>query len=156
MTNAVMQIHPVRTRAEHLAAVKRIEALIDAGVKPGTPEGDELDVLATLVDAYEAKAFQIDAPDPISAIKFRMEQQGLSRRDIEPYIGSRARVSEVMTGKRPLTLDMVRRVRDGLGISADLLIGHAPRHAAAKVAATPKGDSRASQSHRMAKMRRAK
>jgi HTH-type transcriptional regulator / antitoxin HigA len=136
--------------------LQRIEALIDAGVKPRTLEGDELDVLATLVDAYEAKAFQIDAPDPMSAIKFRMEQQGLSPRDIEPYIGSRARVSEVMTGKRPLTLDMVRRVRDGLGISADLLIGHAPRGAAAKVAATPKGDSPASQSHRMVKIRRAK
>jgi HTH-type transcriptional regulator/antitoxin HigA len=95
------------------------------------------------------------APDPITAIKFRMEQQGLSRRDIEPYIGSRARVSEVMTGKRPLTLDMVRRVRDGLGISADLLIGQAPSGAAAESAATPKRESRASQSHRMAKMRRA-
>jgi HTH-type transcriptional regulator/antitoxin HigA len=90
--------------------------------RPGTPEGDELDVLATLVDAYEAKHQAIDAPDPIMAIQFRMEQQGLTRKDLEPLIGSRARVSEVLTGKRSLTLDMVRRVRSGLGISADVLI----------------------------------
>jgi HTH-type transcriptional regulator/antitoxin HigA len=91
--------------------------------RPGTPEGDELDVLATLVDAYETRHHAIDAPDPITAIHFRMEQQGLTRKDLEPMIGSRARVSEVLTGKRSLTLEMVRRVRSGLGISADLLIG---------------------------------
>jgi HTH-type transcriptional regulator/antitoxin HigA len=90
--------------------------------RPGTAEGDELDVLATLVDAYEAKHHAIDAPDPITAIHFRMEQQGLTRKDLEPMIGSRARVSEVLTGKRSLTLEMVRRVHSGLGISADLLI----------------------------------
>src|ERR1019366_964337 len=90
---------------------------------PGTAEGDELDVLATLVDAYEAKNHAIDAPDPVTAIEFRMEQQGLTRKDLEPMIGSRARVSEIMTGKRGLTLAMVRRVRSGLGISADLLVG---------------------------------
>jgi HTH-type transcriptional regulator / antitoxin HigA len=93
------------------------------GAAFGTPEGDELDVLATLVDAYEAKHFPVDAPDPVTAIQFRMEQQGLKRRDLEPLIGSRARVSEVLTGKRNLTLEMIRRVRCGLGISADLLIG---------------------------------
>ncbi len=90
---------------------------------PGTPEGDELDVLATLVDAYESKHYPMDAPDPIAAIEFRMEQLGLKRSDLEPMIGSRARVSEVLTGKRNLTLPMVRRVRSGLGISADVLIG---------------------------------
>ena len=121
MTKAGMQIHPIRTKKDHRAAVVRIEELM--GAAPGSVEGDLLDVLATLVDAYEAKHDVIDAPDPIAAIQFRMEQQNLSRKDLEPMIGSRARVSEVMTGKRPLTLEMVRRVRSGLGISADLLIG---------------------------------
>jgi HTH-type transcriptional regulator / antitoxin HigA len=151
MTNNVMQIRPVRTRLDHIAAVKRIEALMDAGVKPGTPEDDELEIWITLVDAYEAKAFPIDAPDPVTAIQFRMEQQGLSRKDIEPYIGSRARVSEIMNRKRQLTLDMVQRVREGLGISADLLIARDPYQAAPlanaqmrakKAKAAPKGDER--------------
>ena len=93
------------------------------GAEANTPESDELDVLATLVDAYEEKQFPMDAPDPVTAIQFRMEQQGLTRKDLEPMIGSRARVSEVMNGKRGLTLAMVRRVRSGLGISADLLVG---------------------------------
>jgi len=101
--------------------LRRVEQLMSA--KHGTPEGDELDVLTTLVCAYEEKRFPMDAPDPVTAIRFRMEQQGLTRKDLEPMIGSRARVSEVMTGKRPLTLTMVRRVRDGLGISADVLVG---------------------------------
>jgi HTH-type transcriptional regulator / antitoxin HigA len=79
--------------------------------------------LVTLVDAYEAKHHPMDAPDPVTAILFRMEQQGLTRKDLEPMIGSRARVSEVMTRKRSLTLAMVRRVRSGLGISADYLVG---------------------------------
>jgi len=100
--------------------LERIDELMSA--KANTPEGDELDVLATLVDAYESEHFPIDAPDPISAIEFLMEQKGLTRKDLEPMIGSRARVSEVMNRKRGLTLAMVRRVRSGLGISADLLI----------------------------------
>ncbi len=127
---------------------------MDAGVKPGTPEDDELEIWLTLVNAYEAKAFPIDAPDPVTAIQFRMEQQGLSRKDIEPYIGSRARVSEVMNRKRQLTLDMVQRVREGLGISADLLIARYPYQFAPTVDAemrankinvtktAPKGDGR--------------
>ena len=124
MTKAGMQIHPIRTEQDHRAAVARIGDLM--GATPGSLEGDELDVLATLVDAYEAKHHAIDAPDPIAAIQFRMEQQHLSRKDLEPFIGSRARVSEVLKGKRSLTLAMVRRVRSGLGISADLLISPAP------------------------------
>lgn len=124
MTKTGMQIHPIRSRDDHRRAVARIEALMSA--IPNTPEGDELDVLATLVDAYEAKHFIMDAPSPVAAILFRMEQEHLSRKDLEPMIGSRARVSEVLTGKRPLTLDMVRRVRSGLGISADLLIAPLP------------------------------
>jgi len=121
MTRAGMQIRPIRSERDHERAVARIGELMSA--RPGTPEGDELDVLATLVDAYEARHHAIDAPDPITAIQFRMEQQGLTRKDLEPMIGSRARVSEVLTGKRSLTLEMVRRVKIGLGISADLLIG---------------------------------
>ena len=120
MTKTGTQIRPIRTEQDHKAAVARIEELMSAA--PETPEGDELDVLATLVDAYEAKHYILDTPDPITAIQFRMEQQHLSRKDLEPMIGSRARVSEVLTGKRPLTLDIVRRMKAGLGISADLLI----------------------------------
>ena len=123
MKRKAIQVHPIRSKADYDAARKRIESLM--GAKVGTPEGDELDVLATLVDAYEEKHFPIAAPDPVTAIQFRMEQQGLTRKDLEPMIGSRARVSEVMTGKRQLTLAMVRRVRAGLGISADLLVGTA-------------------------------
>lgn len=124
MAKTGMQIRPIRTEQDHRAAVARIEKLMSAA--PDTPEGDELDVLATLVDAYEARHDALDAPDPVAAIQFRMEQQQLSRKDLEPLIGSRARVSEVLTGKRPLTLEMVRRVKGGLGISADLLIMPAP------------------------------
>ena len=115
-----MQIRPIRTEQDHDEALARIDELM--GAKLGTPEGDELDVLVTLVDAYEEKHFPMDPPDPIMAIQFRMEQQGLTRKDLEPMIGSRARVSEVMNRKRGLTLAMVRRVREGLGISADLLV----------------------------------
>lgn len=120
MTKAGMGIHPVRTEGEHRAAVARIEQLI--GAVPDSPEGDELDVLATLVDAYEARYHAMDAPSPLAAIRFRMDQQQLKRKDLEPWIGSRARVSEVLTGKRALTLTMIRRLRDGLGIPADVLI----------------------------------
>lgn len=100
MTNAGTQIRPIRTESDHETAVARISDLM--GAAPGTLEGDELDVLATLVDAYEARHHAMDAPDPITAIQFRMEQQGLQRKDLEPLIGSRARVSEVLTGKRNL------------------------------------------------------
>jgi HTH-type transcriptional regulator/antitoxin HigA len=124
MTKAGMQIHPIRTEQDYRAAVARIEKLMSAA--PDSPEGDELDVLATLVDAYEAKHHGMDAPDPVAAIQFRLEQLNLSRKDLEPMIGSRARVSEILTGKRSLTLEMVRRVRGGLGISADLLIASSP------------------------------
>ena len=111
-----MQIHPIRTEADHDSAVARIAGLI--GARPDTAEGEELDILATLVDAYEAKHHAIEVPDPIAAIQFRMEQQGLTRKNLEPLIGSRARVSEVMTRRRSLTLAMIRRVRKELGISA--------------------------------------
>jgi HTH-type transcriptional regulator/antitoxin HigA len=124
MTRAGIRVHPIRTDSDYDRAVARISELMMA--TPGTPEGDELDVLAVLVNAYEAKHHAMDAPDPVTAIQFRMEQQGLTRKDLEPLIGSRARVSEVLTRKRNLTLEMIRRVNCGLGISADLLIGTAP------------------------------
>ncbi len=95
-----MTIRPIRTSGDHESALKRINALMSAS--PGTEEGDELDVLTTLVDAYEARHFPIDSPDPIEAIKFRMEQMGLERKDLEPFIGSRARVSEVLNRRRGL------------------------------------------------------
>jgi HTH-type transcriptional regulator/antitoxin HigA len=96
------------------------------GAEPGTTAADELDVLATLVDAYETKHFPMATPDPVTIIKFQMEQQGLTRKDLEPMIGSRGRVSEVLTGKRSLTLPMIRRLHAGLYIPVDLLIGSSP------------------------------
>ncbi len=118
-----MRIQPIRTEADHEVAVARIAQLM--GAEPGTAPSDELEVLATLVDAYEAKRFPINTPDPVTVIRFQMEQQGLSRRDLEPMIGSRARVSEILTGKRALTLPMIRRLHQGLTIPVDLLIGPA-------------------------------
>jgi HTH-type transcriptional regulator/antitoxin HigA len=91
--------------------------------KPGTDEGDELDVLATLVDAYETEHFPIESPDPIDAIKFRMEQMGLERKDLEPLIGSRARVSEVLNKRRGLSLKMIRTLHEELDIPLEVLIG---------------------------------
>ncbi len=127
MTKTAILVNPIRTREDYRVARDRIEKLMSA--EANTPEGDELDILATLVDAYESEHFPMDAPDPITAIEFLMEQKGLTRKDLEPMIGSRARVSEVMNRKRGLTLAMVRRVRSGLGISADLLIGPTVRKA---------------------------
>ena len=118
--DATMNIKPIKTRSDYKAALKIIEGLMDA--KAGTPDGDRLDVLSVLVEAYETKNFPIDAPDPVEAIKFRMEQQGLERRDLEPMIGTRARVSEVLSGKRGLSLNMIRRLNTGLNIPAGVLI----------------------------------
>jgi HTH-type transcriptional regulator/antitoxin HigA len=97
-----------------------IEQLFEA--EPGTPEGDRLEILTTLVEAYEDEHYPIPSPDPIEAIRYYMESRGLVRRDLEPYIGSRARVSEVLNRKRPLTLTMIRRLHKELGIPADVLI----------------------------------
>jgi HTH-type transcriptional regulator/antitoxin HigA len=124
-----MRIQPVRTEAGHDAAVARITQLI--GAQPGSAASDELEVLVTLVDAYEARHFPIATPDPVAVIKFQMEQQGLSRKDLEPMIGSRARVSEILTGKRALTLPMIRRLHLGLSIPVDLLVGPATGRARA-------------------------
>jgi HTH-type transcriptional regulator / antitoxin HigA len=114
------EVRPIRTKRDHEAALKEIERLW--GAKTGTPEGDRLDVLATLVDACEAEHYPIDPPDPIEAIKFRMEQQGLTRRDLEEIIGTRTRIAEVLNRKRGLSIAMIRRLHERLGISADVLI----------------------------------
>jgi HTH-type transcriptional regulator / antitoxin HigA len=120
MASLAMQVRPIRTKKDHEQAILRIEKLI--GAASDTPEADELDLLATLVDAFEAKHYPMDAPDPVVAIDFRMEQLGLTRKDLEPFIGSRGRVSEVLNRKRGLTLEMIKRLRAGPGISADVLI----------------------------------
>ena len=116
-----MEIHPIRNDRDHGKAVRQLEKLW--GAAAGTREADDFEILVTLIDAYEAKHHPIDPPDPIEAIKFRMEQQGLTRADLEPMIGSRARVSEVLNRQRPLTIAMIRKLRDGLGISGDVLLG---------------------------------
>jgi len=115
-----MDIRPIRIEADYQAALVEIERLF--GAAPNTPEGDRLDVLTTLVEAYEDLHYRIPAPDPVEAIKYYMESRGLSRGDLEPYLGSRARVSEVLSRKRPLSLGMIRRLHTGLGIPADVLI----------------------------------
>jgi HTH-type transcriptional regulator/antitoxin HigA len=115
-----MVIRPIRTNEDYEYALTQIELLFDA--QPNTPEGDMLDVWTTLVEAYEKQAHPIDAPDPIEAIKYYLESRGLTRRDIEPYIGDRARVSEIMNKRRPLTLEMIRKLHEGLGIPAEILI----------------------------------
>jgi HTH-type transcriptional regulator / antitoxin HigA len=114
------ELKPIRSKADYKKALAEVERLW--GSKSGTPKGDRLDVLATLIDAYETQHFPMDPPDPIEAIQFRMEQQGLSRKDLEPLIGTRARVAEVMNHRRSLSIDMIRRLHEQLGISAETLI----------------------------------
>lgn len=113
-------LKPIRTEADYEEALVEVERLW--GSKTGSPDGDRLDVLATLIDAYEARRYPMDPPDPIEAIRFRMEQQGMTRRDLEPMIGPRNRVADVMNRRRSLSIDMIRQLHDRLGISADVLI----------------------------------
>lgn len=115
-----IELKPIRTEADYERALSEMESLW--GATSGTARGDRLDVLATLIDAFEARHRPMDPPDPIDAILFRMEQQGLTRKDLEPMIGGRGRVAEVLNRKRPLSIDMIRRLHEGLGISADVLI----------------------------------
>jgi HTH-type transcriptional regulator / antitoxin HigA len=114
------ELRPIHTEVDYEEALVAVERLW--GAKGGTPEGDRLDVLATLIDAYETEHYPMDPPDPVEAIKFRMEQQGLSRKDLEPLIGTRTRVAEVLNRKRSLSIGMIRRLHDRLGISAEVLI----------------------------------
>lgn len=122
------ELKPIRTEADYELALAAVESLW--GAKSGTPEGDRLDVLATLIDAYEAEHYPMDPPDPVEAIKFRMEQQGLSRKDLEPLIGTRTRVAEILNRKRGLSIGMIRRLHDRLGISAEVLIRPSQEEAA--------------------------
>jgi HTH-type transcriptional regulator/antitoxin HigA len=115
-----VQIRPIKTKADHHAALKAIERLMDA--RPGTPGGNRFDVLTVLVERYEELADAIEPPDSIEALRDHMESRGLTRRDLEPFIGSRARVAEVLNRRRALTIDMIRRLHEGLGLSADVLI----------------------------------
>jgi HTH-type transcriptional regulator / antitoxin HigA len=113
-------LKPIRTEEDYAAALAEVERLW--GAPAGRPEGDRLDVLATLIDAYESERFPMDPPDPIDAIRFRMEQQGLSRKDLEGLIGTRTRVAEVLNRRRGLSINMIRRLHERLGISAEVLI----------------------------------
>ena len=115
-----MNIRPIRTEADYEATLEEIETLFAATA--GTPEGDRLDVLTTLVAAYEDQHHPIEAPDPVEAITYYMESRGLTRNDLEPYIGSRARVAEILNRRRPLSLEMIRRLHSQLGIPAEVLI----------------------------------
>ncbi|WP_313077431.1 transcriptional regulator [Melaminivora sp.] len=120
-----MQLRPIRTEADYQAALKMAEAFFDASQEPDpdSEEGAVFDALLTLIEAYESKHHAIDPPDPIEAIKYRMEQEGLTAKDLVPMIGQTHRVYEVLAHKRPLTLGMIRRLHAGLGIPASILIG---------------------------------
>jgi HTH-type transcriptional regulator/antitoxin HigA len=122
------EVKPIRTRRDYDGALKEVERLW--GAKAKTRDGDRLDVLATLIDAYEAEHYPMDPPDPIEAIKFRMEQQGLRRRDLEELIGTRTRIAEVLNRKRGLSIGMIRRLHKRLGISAEVLIRPSRKSAA--------------------------
>jgi HTH-type transcriptional regulator/antitoxin HigA len=111
----------IKTQKEYKAALKRIEKLMEA--KPRTPQGDELELLSALVEIYEREHEPIPPPDPVDAIRFRMEQEGLKPKDLIPLIGSRSRVSEILSGRRPLSLKMIRNLHHGLGIPAESLLG---------------------------------
>lgn len=115
-----MEIRPIKTDADYESALSQIDQLWDA--EPGSSESDNLEILLALVEAYEKEHYPIEPPDPIEAIKFRMEQMGLTRKDLEPILGSRARVSEVLNRKRGLSLEMIRKLNRRLGIPAETLI----------------------------------
>lgn len=116
----MMELRPIRSKREHRAALKEAEALWNA--PEGSPEADRLEVLTLLIEAYEREHFPIEDPDPIDFLQHIMEARGLARKDLEPYIGSRARVAEVLNRVRPLTLEMIRNLSDGLELPADVLI----------------------------------
>jgi HTH-type transcriptional regulator/antitoxin HigA len=124
-----MNIRPIKTKADYRAALKEVEALMAA--ERDTPEGERLDVLVTLVEAYENKHYPLDLPDPVEAIRFRMEQKGMTPKDLVPMIGQINRVYEVLNRRRPLTLAMIQRLHNDLGIPAESLIKQRQRRRAA-------------------------
>jgi HTH-type transcriptional regulator / antitoxin HigA len=117
-----MEIKPIRNEVDYEAALSEIETLMES--QPGSPDGDRMDVLVTLVESYEAKHFPISEPnDPVEVLEYYMESRGLSRSDLITYLGSKERVSEVLSRKRGLSLEMIRRLHSGLGIPSDLIMG---------------------------------
>lgn len=125
-----MKINPIKTEKDYEAALAEIERLFDA--TPNTPKGDKLDILTTLVQAYEDEHYRIDFPDAIEALNYWIESRGLERKNLEAYIGTRARISEILNRKRELTLDMIRKLHAGLHIPAELLIKKSKIHHASK------------------------
>lgn len=117
-----MEIRPIHTDADYKAALREASAYFDNEPEPGTPDGDRFEILLTLVEAYETRHFPIDLPDPVEAIKFRMEQAGLTPKDLVPAIGRLNRVYEILARKRPLTLNMIWRLHERFGIPAESLI----------------------------------
>lgn len=117
-----MEIKAIRTEADYRAALQEVSALVDLDPAVDSPDGERLEVMGALVQAYEAKHYPIDPPDPIEAIKFRMDQAGMTVKDLVPYIGSLNRVYEVLSYKRPLSLNMIRRLSEGMHIPAEVLI----------------------------------
>ena len=115
-----MTLRTLKTETDYKEALAEIDGIFDA--EPNTPEADRLDILALLVEAYEEQHYPVPSPDPVAALEYYMDSRGLTRRDLEPYLGSRARVAEVLNRKRSLSIDMIRRLHQGLGISADILI----------------------------------
>lgn len=115
-----MEVRPIKSESDYEAALAEIDKLMDS--RRGTAKGDRLDVLVTLVEAYEERRWRVEPPDPIDAIKLRMEQRGLTRRDLEKVLGTKSRVSEILNRKRPLTVEMMRRLHDRLAIPAESLI----------------------------------
>jgi HTH-type transcriptional regulator/antitoxin HigA len=115
-----MTLKVIKTDKQYKSAMARIDEIFSA--RPRTPEGDELELLLLLVEKYEEEVFPIDLPDPVTAIRFRMDQQGLKQKDLEPYIGSKSKVSEVLSGRRELSLTMIRKLVTGLGIPAEVLL----------------------------------
>jgi HTH-type transcriptional regulator / antitoxin HigA len=115
-----IEIKPIKTEIDYELALKEIERLFVA--EPGSSDGDRLEILTALVEVYENQHYALPLPDPVEAIKYYLESRGLSRHDLEKYLGSRARVSEILNRKRPLSLEMIRRLHDGLGIPAEVLI----------------------------------
>jgi HTH-type transcriptional regulator/antitoxin HigA len=115
-----MEVRPIKSESDYEAALAEIDTLMDS--RRGTARGDRLDVLVTLVEAYEEHRWRVEPPDPIDAIKLRMEQRGLTRRDLEKVLGTKSRVSEILNRKRPLTVEMMRRLHDRLAIPAESLI----------------------------------
>ena len=126
-----MRFKPIRTEREYLQALKKTEVLMDA--KPGSPQADDLEVLSILIQAYESEHYPIALVDPVDVLLHVMEARGLNRNDLKPYIGTRARVTKILDREQPMTLDMIRRLSEGLAVPADLLISQYPLQTTSKV-----------------------